>query len=130
MPAAVGQQLRREGPVLGSAGQFKAAAAAWACLSPFAAIVTTRLLAVRLLLGIPNKVFTLLLLLLPCMLLPTLGRLTAARDCWEEKASLRVGNRTLLPIIWEAMLRFCGAAAHAVSVLRRQSPHASVPAVF
>jgi hypothetical protein len=49
------------------------------------------------------------------MLLPTLGRLTAVRGCCERKAGLRVGNRTLLPISCEAILR-CRAS----KVLRRQ----------
>lgn len=80
---------------------------------PFAAIVTTRLFAVLLLLalGMPNDEPT-LLKLLPCMLLlPTLGRLMAVRGCCvdERKAGLRVGNRTLLPINCEAILLLCGA---------------------
>lgn len=116
--------------MFGPAGQLKAETAAWRCFSPFAAMVTTRLLAVLLLLalGMPNTVPT-LLLLLPCMLLPTLGRLSAVRGCWEEKARLRVGNRILLPIICEAIvLLWCCCLA--VSVLRRQSPHAVASAVF
>lgn len=104
MPAAVAATAQGT-PDVGPAGQLKAGTAAWRCFLPFAAIVTTRLLAVLLLLalGMPKTVPT-LLLLLPCMLLPTLGRLTAVRGCWEEKARLRVGNRTLLPSICEAIV--------------------------
>jgi hypothetical protein len=50
------------------------------------------------------------------MLLPTLGLLTAVRGCCDQKAGLRVGNRTLLPITCEAIV-----GCRARKVLRRQA---------